>query len=230
VRGKSHDANCKPFPNSELSVILTEAGQRAIPLIVIGAFAVRTYLREPSRRLTHDLDLLAQPDTLAVLGDLLTGRGYHVYRSAPWWRAERGSGKDRILIDIASGAVVDVASFESYPLTPADACQRSELGGVPILLPVLEDLLAMKLLAHRDKDILDVVELLRDAGDSLKRDLFRDHVEARDLEVPVRRGYLETVAVIESGQLAELWELRTGTPPANNLLPAALSQLHALLR
>ena len=214
----------------ELTAILAEARQRAISLVVLGAFAVRTYLREPDRRLTHDLDLLTQPDALDALGELLTSRGYTVYRSAPWWRAERGSGKERMLVDIASGAVVDMASFESYPLSPAEARQRAEPGGDPIPVPQLEDLLAMKILAHRDKDILDVVALLRDAGDAIDGNAFSTRVEARDLEIPLRRGYLEIVAALESGELARLWELRTGVPSPDDLLPGALSRLHALFR
>ncbi|WP_170319825.1 nucleotidyl transferase AbiEii/AbiGii toxin family protein [Polyangium spumosum] len=215
---------------SELIAILAEARQRSIPLVVLGAFAVRTYLRAPDQRFTHDVDLLALPDALDALGELLTSRGYHVYRSAPWWRAERGSGKERVLLDIASGAVVDMASFESYPLAPTEARQRAEPGGEPIPVPALEDLLAMKILSHRDKDILDVVALLRDAGDTIEKDRFRAQIEARDLELPLRRGYLEIVASIESGELARLWELRTGAPPPDDLLPDAVSRLHDLFR
>lgn len=215
---------------TELSAILAEAHQRSIPLVVLGAFAVRTYLREPDQRLTLDLDLLAQPDALDALAELLTSRGYRVYRSNPWWRAERGSGRDRILVDIASGAVVDMASFESYPLALAEAQQRAEPGGDLIPVPPLEDLLAMKILAHRDKDILDVVALLRDAGDALDGKAFNARIEARDLEVSLRRGYLEIVAAIESGELARLWELRNGSPPPADLLPGALARLHALFR
>jgi hypothetical protein len=215
---------------AELTAILADAQQRSIALVVLGAFAVRTYLREPDQRLTHDLDLLTPLDALPALGELLTSRGYQVYRSAPWWRGERGTGKDRILVDIAAGAVVDMASFESYPLSPSEAQERAEPGGAPIPVPPLEDLLAMKILAHRDKDILDVVALMRDAGDALDEQAFARRIEVRDLEVPLQRGYLEIVAAIDSGELARLWELRTGARPAPDLLPAALARLHALFR
>ena len=45
--------------------------------------------------------------------------------------------------------------------------------------------------------------------------------DALDLEIPVRRGYLEVVAAAESGQLAELWARRSNEPlPAEELARA----------
>jgi hypothetical protein len=199
---------------AELEAILAEAAQREVGLVVVGAFAVRTYLRDPDRRRTHDLDLVALPTALEALGKLLSERGYHVYPSTPWWRAERGSGRDRIIIDIGAGAVVDMASFESYPLDVAEAQPRAEPGAAPIPVPPLEDLLAMKILAHRDKDILDVIAILRDAGDAIDVHKLRRRIDARDLEIPLQRGYLAIVAAIESGEL----------------LADALRRLHTMFR
>lgn|GEM_PF-3955222 len=214
----------------ELAEILAEAERRSIPLVVLGAFAVRAYLHEPDQRYTHDLDLLANADSLVSLREMLEFRGYTVYSSGPWWRAERKSGNERILIDVALGSVVDMMSFESYPLATNEAQLRAEPGGPLIPVPPIEDLLAMKILAHRDKDILDVVALLRDVGDIIQSEVFAMRVEMRDLEIPTRRGYLEIVAAIESGELARLWELRTGAPPPKDLLPTVRTALHRLFR
>lgn len=212
----------------ELGAILAEAERRGIPLVVLGAFAVRAYLREPDQRYTHDLDLFAHADALAALREMLTTRGYTVYSGGLWWRAERTSEKERVLVDIALGSVVDMMSSESYPLEIKEAQLRAEPGGPLIPVPPVEDLLAMKILAHRDKDILDVIALLRDVGHVIRPEAFARRVEVRDLEIPMRRGYLEIMAAIESGELARLWELRTGAPPSQDLLPQVVSQLHTL--
>lgn len=215
---------------AELEAILTEAAQRDVGLVVVGAFAVRTYLRDPDRRRTHDLDLVAAPGALEALGRLLSERGYRVYPSAPWWRAERGVGSDRIIVDIGAGGVVDMASFESYPLDIAEARPRAEPGATPIPVPPLEDLISMKILAHRDKDILDVIAILRDAGELIDVDKLQRRISARDIEIPLRRGYLAIVAAIESGEVAQLWEQRTGVAPAAEVLADALQQLHTMFR
>jgi hypothetical protein len=212
----------------ELASILAEAQRRSIPLVVLGAFAVRTYLRDPDQRYTHDLDLLTPADWLAALREMLTSSGYQVYSSGPWWRAERTIGNERIFVDIALGSVVDMMSFESYALEPKEAQLRAEPGGELIPVPPLEDLLAMKMLAHRDKDILDIVALLRDVGENIDAKRFSESIEIRDLEVPLRKGYLEIVAAIKSGELARLWELRTGAAPPADLLPRTLALLHTL--
>ena len=214
---------------AELCDIVDAADAVGAPVVVIGAFAVRAYLARPDRRLTHDMDLFVAEGTRERLRGLLEARGYRVYSTGPWWRAERGAGELRHVVDIAVDAVVDVASFNSYPLDPADSRRRAEPGGPPLPVPAVEDVVALKLLAHRDKDVLDLVALMRDT-DHVDRDELGKRVSARDLETAVRRGYLEVVAAAESGQLAELWARRSNEPLPAEELARALARLHDLCR
>lgn len=71
--------------------------------------------------------------------------------------------------------------------------------------------------------------LLRDAGDRLDASRFQSGLEARDLEIPIRRGYLAFVAAAESGELAQLWEQRSGKLPGE-ALAVAVERLHDLFR
>jgi hypothetical protein len=174
--------------------------------------AVRTYLHDPDRRVTRDVDLLVPSQALPGFRELLEEQGYRLYCAAPWWHAERGSGETRELVDIAVDQVVDMASFERYPLDPQTCVLRSEPGGSPIPVPIVEDLLALKLLAHRDKDLLDAVALLRDQGAHIDRARLFASIKLRDLEIPIRRGQLALLAAVESGALARLWEQRLGEP------------------
>ncbi len=209
----------------ELRAIVDEAEREGVPLMVIGAFALRTYLSDPEGRKTSDLDLLVRKDARDRITDLLRGRGFRVYPTGPWLRAERAGEGPRI-VDVALGAIVDMASFERYPLDPSRATRRAEPGGPEIPVPALEDLVAQKLIAAREKDILDVV-LVGAHGSTLDARRLSEAIDARDVEIAVRRGYLELQAAARSGRLQQLWLERVGTPLANEDLAAALSRIAA---
>ena len=213
----------------ELCQIVAEAEARGIAVVVIGAFAVRAYLVRPDRRVTQDIDVLVREEDLAQLREVLESRGYRLYPLGPWWRAERGAGADRSVVDVAIGAVVDVGSFEAYPLDPGEASRRAEPNGVMLPVPCAEDVVALKLLAHRDKDALDLIALMRDLG-AIDAAVLTRRIEARDLEIPIRRGYLEIAAAAESGELLRLWARRSSDPLSEDELAKALARLHGLLR
>jgi hypothetical protein len=212
--------------HAELCAIIEAAQRKGIGLVAVGAFAVRAHLVEPDRRRTNDIDLVVESAAQNEFRQLLEDRGYRVYETNPWWRAELDAATGRTLIDFGLDAVVDMASFESYALDTREAQRRAEPGRSAIPVPALEHVVAMKLLAHRDKDLLDLVALLRDAGDRLDAAALRANIEARDLEIAVRRGYLSLQAAAESGQLAQLWTERLGRPLLDETLAKALEQLH----
>lgn len=152
-----------------------------------------------------------------------------MYETGPWWRAERGTGEGRRVVDVAVERVVDMASFESYPITPERAVWRAEGAGPKIPVPSLEELLVLKLLAHRDKDMLDVIALLRDAG-PVDGERFWQGIDLEDVEVPARRGYLVLMAEIRSGGLQQLWEDRFGEPLEPRDLEVVTATLEDLFR
>jgi len=207
----------------ELRAIVDEAEREGVAVMVIGAYALRTYLADPEGRKTSDLDLLVRGEARGRITDLLGRRGFHVYPTGPWLRAERAGEGPRI-VDVAIDAIVDMASFERYPLDPSRATRRAEPGGPEIPVPALEDLVAQKLIAAREKDILDVV-LVAAGGSAVDPRRIADAVDARDVEVAVRRGYLELQAAARSGRLQQLWLERVGTPLAWEDLASALSQI-----
>jgi len=211
-----------------LDQIVSEARAAGLPLVTIGAFAVRAYLSHPDARRTNDLDLVTTSAALPALKAILERRGFRVFASGPWWHGE-AAGPPRMVVDVAVDAVVDLTSFERYPMDLADARERLESGGA-LLVPSIEDLLALKLLSARDKDILDVVALFMDARDAPDRATFLRRVEDRDLEIPVRRGYLEVIAAYGTGTLQKLWELRAGAPLDAAALGRAIEALHTLFR
>ena len=209
---------------SELAAIVAEAEHAGIGVLVIGACALRTYLLRPEARATVDLDLLIAAAGRAGMEDILRRRGFQIYAMGPWLRAERPLGTPRI-VDVAIDAIVDLASFEKYPLRPADGQRRREAGGPELPVPALEDLVAQKLIACREKDVLDV--LLVALGPGLDPTRLADGIEARDVEIPVRRGLLELFASARSGRLAQLWAERTGETLAPDELNRGVRSLQA---
>ncbi len=84
------------------------------------------------------------------------------------------------------------------------------------------------MLAHRDKDVLDVIALVRDAWGTFDPVRFQRAVVDRDLEIPMRRGYLAVRGMADTGELATLWEQRTGERLAPEAVAEALTRLHTL--
>ena len=167
--------------------------------------AVRAYLAEPWRRATRDVDLVVDPDDTQKLEQVLTELAFRIYPVGPWRRAERRE----LWVDIAVGKVVDMASFVAYEVdaTQAVSIPRGDVVGLPVA--PFEDLVAMKLIAHRDKDLLDVLALMRESA--LDGTAFRRRIAQREVEIPVRRGCLELVAMAELGTAQRLWRERQGS-------------------
>lgn len=202
----------------ELAAILTAARASGIPIAVIGACALRTYLSSPDRRTSVDADVLTTKAGLVALESLLTARRYHVYDLGPWRRAERNA--DRMVIDIAVDHIVDVRTFRPYAIDWTTIVNRSDL---PV--PRVEDLLAQKLVSAREKDLLDVILVASDSSVNVSPEVFARVVESNDVEVAVARGILEAEAAVRSGQMARLWAERLAEAPPS--FDGALRRLQA---
>lgn len=211
---------------STLQSIVTDAQNVGVPIVTLGAFAVRAYMRHPDQRKTNDLDLFTHSASFPALQKILVAHGFRVFPSGPWWRGE-AAGPPRLVVDVAVDAVVDLRSFDRYAVDVRAARERNE-GGAPLPVPSLEDLLALKLLAARDKDILDVAALMMDRGSEIDAAAFLRRIEEQDLEIPIRRGCLHVISAQTSGELARLWKQRTGASPDPASLARAIEALQAL--
>ena len=216
--------------HARLASFAVDAEERGIAVVTIGGLAMRAYLQAPDWRATGDLDLVVGKAQYDQLRALLEERGFTVYDAGPWKRAELQTGEHKRIIDVFVDAVVDLASFASYAIDARDAQRRGEPGGPSLLVPRIEHLIALKLLAHRDKDVLDVVLLLCDRAIAVDRAEFERALEIRDVEVPVRRGYLSVLAAIESGEMQRLWEARVPAPFDQGAVDHAVARLHTLFR
>jgi hypothetical protein len=157
---------------------------------------------------------------MPVLTSILQARGYHLFSLGPWWRAERETPA-RMLIDIAIDDIVDVRTFTKYSIEWSALVQRAETGRTSLPVPPLEDLIAQKLIAAREKDLLDVVMLAM-----MPIEVNAERLRAA-VEIPVMRGCLEASASVASGGMAALWRERYGEEVSATALEVAVKKVRA---
>jgi hypothetical protein len=130
----------------------------SIPAMIIGGVAASILGRA---RLTRDVDALAMiPE--AEWANALSVAANHgiVARNEATLDFARRS-RMLLLRHSASDIDIDVAlAGLSFELQALSLAQVHELGGVPLRLPRVEDLLVMKAFAHRPKDMQDIEGLL----------------------------------------------------------------------
>lgn len=151
----------EPFSASlqaALSDLWTWLEQARIPATIIGGIAASALGRP---RLTQDIDALAiVPE--ADWGNVVDSAERHGFAVRTQGALEFAR-RSRVLLlrHVNSGIDVDV-TFAALPFERAVVEKSSifDVGGLKVRLPRVEDLLVMKAVAHRPKDIEDIRGLL----------------------------------------------------------------------
>jgi len=156
----------------------------AVPYMLTGSFA-STFHGAP--RTTQDVDIVIAP-TLGSLNQLLTqfpSDSYYVSREA----ALQAYGAEGMfnLIDFASGWKVDfiIRKARPFSLEEFDRRRRVDLLGIALFIASPEDVIVSKLewskLSESDRQIQDVVGILRTQGESLDFSYLEQWIEQLDL-------------------------------------------------
>jgi hypothetical protein len=173
-----------------LAAGLTDAG---LPYMVFGGQAVLLY-GEP--RLTRDIDVTlgVDPSELARVSGAVQSLGLRVLTEKP----EEFVRETLVLpvIDPGTGIRVDfVFSLSGFERAAIERSRTIDVGGVGVQFVSPEDLIVMKLLAGRPRDLEDVAAILRK-----NRDFDRSHVEKwlcefdRELDGRLEEQFLQIVA------------------------------------
>lgn len=131
---------------------------------LIGGLAVRGYARR--KRFTHDIDLAItrqdKPNLVAVLKQM--GFEYQDQSQFEGVKAVKRTGNQVVEIHIAVERLWDMVSDQTYILSPETADTPIDSSG-SLIAPTasIEDLLILKLMPLRDRDLGDVIALLLDA-------------------------------------------------------------------
>ena len=193
-------------------------------LRLIGGLAVRLHVGANARR-TADIDVVALTDSARVrLLDHLQQAGWIVGTSGGWWRAIR-SESPRLLIDIAPNPVVNPKTFETISLSSPPL--RYTIAGVVVLVAGLEDIAALKLMAMRDQDLVDLVLL---AAQGLSAGAIADRAAEDDIERSLSAGAHRARHALRTGLVAELYEQTLSKAPEEEELSRLDQFLSALER
>jgi len=130
---------------------------------LIGGLAVRGFVRR--KRFTHDIDLAIsrqdKPNFITILKRL--GFEYQDLSKFEGVKATRHVGNTSVELHISVERLWDMTSNQTYTLSPDSAQVAVDEAG-NLLAPSVsaEDLLILKLMPLRDRDLSDVIALLLD--------------------------------------------------------------------
>ncbi len=148
-----------------------DLNHRNIPYCILGGLAVAFHLHQVDHdafltwRGTSDIDLLA-PKNNDVVG-VLNSNGYTYRNSKSGMRGVTGKGKvfdyvkddngENLIVGLRSGVEVRGKAVTERLL--GSHSTLVDLYSVPVRVPMVRDLIAMKQYANRKKDRLDIIEL-----------------------------------------------------------------------
>lgn len=156
------------LPAQRLLLDATRALDAAgIPSMVIGGFAVRVWAIP---RPTYDVDLVVPVATIppAAVLDALRRAGFDVPQEHAAGHEDSVAGLAKVRVTrFEDGSVWDVDVFLArggFLAAAFDRRRQTTVDGVPISVAAPEDLILLKLLANRRKDLVDVEDILLVAG------------------------------------------------------------------
>lgn len=141
------------------SAVLSWAAASDVPVVVIGGIAV-SILSKP--RTTKDIDFIAWlPDHESWSEFLMSGSRFGIIPRIP--NALQFALQSRVLLlrHVASGVPIDV-SMGALPFEE-NAVKRAvptSIGDFQLPVPTPEDLIIMKAIAHRPRDLADIESIL----------------------------------------------------------------------
>jgi hypothetical protein len=199
-------------PLAELVTLLRAVGSAGY--VVVGGLAVRLLAGESNARHTRDVDLVAMDRARSErLLSHLRSSGYQIGTSGGWQRAAM-PGTQRSIIDIASHPVVNPRTFEELTLRGSAAVHSVDGVSIPVAAP--DDLALLKLAAHREQDIVDVMLL----APRVSAKTIATSAQGDDVERTVAEGAHAARLLFASGALAEVAEELLGRPTSKTELQA----------
>ncbi len=172
---------------------------------LIGGLAVRGFARR--KRFTHDIDLAIsrqdKPNFITILKRL--GFEYQDLTKFEGVKATKRVGNTSVEIHISVERLWDMTSNQTYTLSP-DSAQVAVDDAGNLLAPTVsaEDLLILKLMPLRDRDLGDVIALLLDlpAIDAKK---FWANCERTNNARHITAQLLKLENALRSGDFREAW-------------------------
>ena len=196
-------------PLERAADLLQPVHEEVASLRLLGGLACRAHLGTLARR-SDDLDVVAMSASARdALLDHLRKLGFAVGPSGGWWRAVRGKGKDREIVDVAPHPIVNPRTFDAMTLRSAP--MSLTFGDASLHAVGIEDLLVLKLVAGRDQDHVDLVLLTAHADPSAAEIARR--LELDDLGRLAAGSVANARHALSKGYLSEVFAQLVGRAP-----------------
>lgn len=172
---------------------------------LIGGLAVRGFARR--KRFTHDIDLAIsrfdKPNLVAVLKQM--GFEYQDQSRFEGVKATKWIGNTVVEIHISVEQLWDMTSNQTYTLsTEFTEAPIDDEGDLIAPIVSAEDLLILKLMPLRDRDLTDVIALLLDAPE-IDAQAFWANCERTGNTRHIQARLAQVEKLLKSGDFREVW-------------------------
>jgi hypothetical protein len=197
---------------------------------LIGGLAVRGFARR--KRFTHDIDLAVgrhdKPNLIALLKQM--GFAYQDQSQFEGVKASKRIGNTTVEIHISVERLWDMTSNQTYTLSP-DSAERpiDEAGSLLAPIVSVEDLLILKLMPLRDRDLSDVIALLLDAPTIDARVVWAN-CERTGTTQHIATQLTKLEAALKSGDFRDAWADYYGESLSMRDILSVLEKVRLLLK
>lgn len=177
----------------------------------IGGLAVKFYLKQ-TERFTKDIDVVVTTRHLDKFHTILESEKYNIGDFSPWFKAIKHLNAKTIILDFTGEHVPDLDSFYSFKVDFKSIIFKKVLLDDSnhfffIPLPRLEELLILKLLSCREKDMMDILLFLLEKKEEIDFEIFQRRVQLQDLERPIFSSYTRIKTLLTTKDFPEFWNL-----------------------
>jgi Nucleotidyl transferase AbiEii toxin, Type IV TA system len=197
---------------------------------LIGGLAVRGFVHR--KRFTHDIDLTIsrhdKPNLVALLKQM--GFDYQDQSQFEGVKAVKHINNTTIELHISVDKLWDMVSNQTYTLSTASAEMPIDDAG-ELIAPIasVEDLLILKLLPLRDRDLSDVIALLLD-GPEIDAHAFWANCARTGATDHIVGQLAKLEYALKSGRFREAWKDYYGEALSMHDILSVLEKLRTLLK
>ncbi|MBM3178795.1 MAG: hypothetical protein FJZ86_00405 [Chloroflexi bacterium] len=197
---------------------------------LIGGLAVRGFARR--KRFTHDIDLAIsrhdKPNLIALLKQM--GFDYQDQSQFEGVKASKQIGDIAVEFHISVDKLWDMTSNQTYTLS-SESVESSIDDAGELIAPTVsaEDLLILKLMPLRDRDLSDVIALLLDVPNIDARSFWANCERTENTRhIAAQLANLETA--LKSGDFREAWSEYYGEKLSMRDVLSTLEKVRSLLK
>lgn len=195
---------------------------------LIGGLAVRGYADR--KRFTHDIDLAISRSDKPMFISILKQMGFEYQDISRFEgiKASKHIGDTAVEIHISVDRLWDMTSNHAYILSPDSADVTIDDSGTLIAPAVsAEDLLILKLMPLRDRDMSDVIALLMDLP-MIDARAFWENCERTGNTKHIAAQLTKLENALKSGSFRQAWRDFYGTPLAARDVVIVLDKVRTL--